>query len=71
MAIRQIAVEPDAHEASGQHVHQESAAELSGRQSHEPLTTFVSIVLVSEGHPTRLVRDEATVGDGHPVGVAS
>ena len=60
----------DAMKPAGQHVQQEPTEELVGRQCHRPipLCSLTAVVLVAERHPTRVERDQPSVGDRDPVG---
>jgi len=61
----------DAHEALGQHVEEEAAQELRCVESHAALLCAVGIVLVAEGDMFTVEVEQATIGDGHAVGVAA
>jgi len=62
----------DAMKTRGQHVQQEAAHELPGRQSHGLVSrpAVCSVVLPAEGDATILQGHEPGVGDRHPMGVA-
>ena len=63
------AEEANAHEASGQHVLQESAKELFARQRHQPLLGAVGVVFPAESDFAVDERDQAVIGDRDAVGV--
>ena len=71
MTIGQIAVVSDSHEAVGQNVQQEAADEFRRGDGHRPLLTLVGVVLVAERHLAILIIKQSTVGNRHPVRVAS
>src|SRR6516225_8307238 len=62
----------DAVETCGQHMHQETADELVGRERHRLVTlgAFDPVVLPFEGDPLLIACDQSPVGDGDPVGIA-
>ncbi len=63
----------DAVEALWQDMEQEAADELVRRERHDalPLGTMAAVVLVAEGDGGLVERDQAPVGDGDPVGIAT
>ncbi len=71
-AIGEQAVVTDAMESTGQHMDEEAADELVGRERHGLLsfTPLGAIVLPLEGHAGIVERDQAAVGDGDTMGVA-
>lgn len=72
MGIGQQPVVPDPVESARQHVQQEAAHELLGRECHRlvALATLVTVVLPAERHPAFVVCHQPRVGDRHPVRVA-
>ena len=62
---------PDAHEAGGKHVEQEAAQELVHGQGHEALLVAVGGVSPAKGDLVVGQGDEAMVGDGDAMRVAS
>ena len=66
------AIVADAMEALRQHVDQEAADELVGRQRHRLVSggPFDPIILPLEGDALVVGRDQAAIGDGDAVGVA-
>ena len=56
---------------SGRTCRQEATDELARRDGHRPLLALVGIVLVAERHLAVPVPEQATVGNRHPVRVAS
>lgn len=66
------AVMPDAVEPPRENVEQEASNELVGGKRHDllPIGTVAAVVLVTEGDAGLFERDQATVRDGHPVGIA-
>src|ERR1700677_3639873 len=71
VAIAEEAVVADTVEAVGQYVEQKAANELIGRQGHSFLLVVIAIVLVAELHLTIFNIQQAVVGDGDAVSVAS
>ena len=71
-AVGQQAIVPDAMEAAGQHMQQESAHELLGRQRHGLVAraSLGAVGLPSETRPALIHRKKSAVGDGHPVRIA-
>lgn len=61
----------DANQSLRQHVDQEPSQELIGRNGHHLLRAAVGVVLPAEGDAIFLKGDEAMVGDGDAVRVAS
>lgn len=62
----------DAVEAMRQDVEQETADELVDRERHDPLpiAAVTAVILVAEGDVRFVERDQTTVRDGDPVGIA-
>src|SRR5260370_15349678 len=71
VAIAEEAVVADAVEAVGQYVEQKAANEVIGRQGHGFLLVVIAIVLVAELHLTLFDIQQAVVGDGDAMSVAS
>src|SRR5580693_7474515 len=65
-AAGEQAVMADAVEAVGQHVDEEAADELGGRERHrlEAFAPVEAVVLPPEGDAVAVARDQAAVGDG-------
>jgi len=61
----------DAHEAFGQHMEEEAAQKLGGRQGHDALLTSVSIILIAEGNAFPIEGQQAVIGNGDAMGVAA
>jgi hypothetical protein len=61
----------DAHEASGEHVEEESAQELVSGKSHNALPAAMCIVLPAECDMFSIEGEDAVVRDGNAVGVAA
>jgi len=61
----------DAHEAFWQHVEEESAQELVGVERHDAQLAAVGIVFPAEGDALAVEAEQAVVGDGDAMGVAS
>ncbi len=61
----------DPHKALGQDVKQEAADELGGLQSHDAWSLLMTVVSAAEADLVGLTGEQALVGDGHPVGIAS
>ena len=61
----------DAHEAIGQDVEQEAAKELHGIEGHHLLAVVIAVVLVVEANAASVEGDQAVLGDGDAVGIAS
>ena len=63
---------PDAVKAAWQDVEQEAADELVRRERHDalPLGTVATVVLVAEGDAGLVERNQTSVRDGDPVGIA-
>ncbi len=70
MAIGQVTVVADPHEALGQYVQQEAADEFARRKCHRPGAAAVGVVLILERDAPRLVLEQPTIGDGDAVRVA-
>ena len=62
---------PDAVEVAWQDMGQEAAHELLGRQRHRLAAVRLAVVLPAEAHGAVLDGQQAVVGDGDAVGVAS
>ncbi len=62
---------PDALEAVGQHVQQETADELGSIERYAFLRCAVSVVPPAEGDAAMIEGNQAAIGDGDPVGVAA
>jgi hypothetical protein len=71
MTVGEQTIVADVHEALGENVEKEASEELDGVQVHAALATPVSIVFPVEAHLAIVKAEEALVGDGNPVGVAS
>src|SRR5258707_11941263 len=71
MAIAEEAVIADAMKALGQDMQQEAADDLIRRDGHDLLPVVVPIVLPAEANRTVLDVEQAIVGDGDPVRIAS
>jgi hypothetical protein len=69
-AIGQEAERADADKAAGQDVEQETAQELLRRERHVFVLISVGIILPAESNLVMFESHEATVGDGHAMGVA-
>ena len=63
IAVGEQAVVADAHEASGQHVKEESSQELVCLELHHALPAAVGIILPAEADPFPVEGDQAVVGD--------
>lgn len=63
---------PDAVKAAWQDVEQEAADELVRRERHDalPFGTVATVVLVAEGDAGLVERNQTSVRDGDPVGIA-
>lgn len=62
---------PDANEPTWQHVQQETTQELIDRQSEESLFVFVRGVPPAKRNLVIGERDEAVIGDRHPMSVGA
>ena len=71
VAIAEEAIVADSVEAVGQHVEQKAPNELICRQGHGFLLVVIAIVLVAELHLTIFDIEQAVVGDGDAMSVAS
>jgi len=60
----------DAHEAGGEHMEQEPAEELVGRERHRPDAVPVGIILPAEAHLGLVPAGESVSGERHAGGVA-
>ena len=69
LAAGEQAVVADAMETGGQYVHQETADELGGSQSHVRDARFVAVVLPGEGDMIVRNVDKTAIGDSDAVGV--
>jgi hypothetical protein len=70
-AVGEEAGVADANQSLRQHVDQEPSQELIGRNGHHLLLAAVGVVLPAEGDAILLAGNEAMVGDGDAVCVAS
>ena len=70
-AAGQEAEVPDANETTWQHVQQETAQELIDRQSEESFLVFMSGVSPAKRNLVVHERDEAVIGDRHPMSVGA
>jgi hypothetical protein len=61
----------DADEAFGQHVQEEAAQELGGIQGHLTLLATAGVILPAEGHAFLFEGQQAMIGNGHAMGVAT
>ena len=61
----------DFNETRGEHMEEETADELQGRESDLSGFLRVAVIACVESHLAVLATDQATVGDGHSVGVAA
>lgn len=62
---------PDLYKTGGEYVHEESADELIGRDNDGSVFFGIMIVSGFEGYPALGKIDNAMIGDGHAVGVAT
>src|SRR5437899_11723212 len=69
--IGQKAEVTDADEAFGQHVQKEAAQELGGSQYHLTLLATVGVILPTKSDLLLLEGQQAMIGDGHAMGVAT
>ena len=70
-AIGEKAEVPDADEAFGQHVQKEATQELGGGQRHLTLLATVGVILPAESHAFLIEGQQAVIGDGYAMGVAT
>ena len=70
-SIGEEAIVADAVEAVGQAVQQEATDELLRIERHQPGRVAVTIIAPTEGYAGLVGADQATVGDGDPVGIAA
>jgi hypothetical protein len=70
-AAGQEAKVPDADEATWQHMQQEAAQELIGRQSQESLLVFMSGVSPAKSNFVIQERDETAIGDCHAMRIGA
>ena len=70
-SIGEEAIVADAVEAVGQAVQQEATDELVRIERHQPGRVAVTIIAPAEGYAGLVGADQATVGDGDPVGIAA
>ena len=70
-AIGEKAEVTDADEAFGQHVQKEAAQELGGAKSHLALLATVGVILPAEGDALLFEGQQAMIGNGHAMGVAT
>ena len=68
--IGQKAELPDAHKAAGQDMQQKASDELRRFQSHDLRLIAARIVLVLETHAALFHRQQPSVRDGDPMGIA-
>ena len=71
VAVAQEAIVADALEPAGEDVKQEATDELLGAEGHHLRVVVVAIVLPTEADPAILHLEQAMIGDGDTVGVAS
>lgn len=71
MAVGEPPVAADALEAGGQHVQQEAADELVGRERHGPVSGFMPVVLPAELHDVSVEAQQPVVRDGDAMGAAA
>jgi hypothetical protein len=62
---------PNANKTLGQHMEEKTPEKLSGRDGHQPLLILVSRVAPPERDLSVMDRDEAVIGNRHPVRVAA
>lgn len=62
---------PDLGKMVGQHMYQEAPYELTGSQAHLLLLVAIPVVTPLEGDHSVFKFQNAIIGDGHPVGIAS
>src|SRR5215469_11509785 len=70
-AIGQKAKVADANKAFGQHVQKEAAQELRRCQSHRALLAAAGIILPAESDVFLIEGQQAVIGNGHAMGVAT
>jgi hypothetical protein len=70
-AAGQEAEVPDANETPRQHVQQKAAQELINRQSEESFPVFMSGISPAKRNPIIGERDEAVIGDCHPMSIGA
>jgi len=70
-AIRQKAKMTDADETFGQHVKKEAAQELRRCQCHLTLLAPAGIILPAESDAFLIEGQQAVIGNGHAMGVAT
>jgi len=70
-AVAQVAKMANSHEAFGQNVHQEPPHELLAIQPLGLQSGMVPIILIAEGDPVVLHRQQTPITDGDSVSVAS
>jgi len=61
----------DAYEAFGQHMEEEAAQKLGGRQGHDAWFAAVGIILIAEGDAFPVEGQQAVIGNGDAMGVAA
>ncbi len=71
VAIRKDAVVANAHEASRQHMHEETSQELGAFQAHDFRLALVGIIFVVEGDSLVVHVNKALIRDGDSMRVAS
>ena len=71
VGVGEQAVMADPMKARGQHVQQEAAHELRGRQGHRFVArpSVLAVVFPAEGDATIIQGQKPRVGDRHPMGV--
>jgi len=70
-AIRQKAKVADANKAFRQHVQKEAAQKLRRYQSHLSLLAAAGIILPAESDAFLIEGQQAVIGNGHPMGIAT
>ena len=69
--VAQQPIVPNALQATGKHMEQESADELLGIKRHDLLTVMVPVILPAEGNLPALGINQPVVGNGDAMGIAS
>ena len=62
---------PDADKALREHMHEESADELVGRNGHNTLHVSVSVVAPAERHVVAVEGEQSMIGDGDAMRVTA
>src|SRR5208283_908570 len=70
MAVAEEAVVPDAMKPVRQHMDQEAADELLGREGHRLLAVVIPVILPAEADLALVHGHQAVVGDGDAMGIA-